>query len=169
MDFDKLTGIDNTKFTLTQLWRTRGGANHFPLVVRTTDGAQFLVVHEVERRYTQNETQYIGICQGHAHLLDDEEIYRKASESESQSLFMNLNVNPPSLDPSYEPDKLTHRWMYENGTGKDLSMTDYFAAHAITGLIMNHHAMPRDEQTLASKSYDFAEAMVRERSKRYNQ
>ena len=71
-----------------------------------------------------------------------------------------------------KPDELLHRWMYENGTARELSITDHFAAQALVGLITTlaiplHR--PSDLQDIASKSYDLAEAMVRERSKRYTQ
>lgn len=163
MDFHRLLGDDGKSYTLTQIWQSRRALNEFPLVVRRTDAAQFLVVHLYDRN------KFIGICQGHSHLLEDEEIYRPATQMESEMLFVNLNVTPPREDEAKEPDALHRRWMHENGGRENLSMADHFASHALLGLIMNSHAMPRDEDTLAKKAYDLAEAMLHERSKRYTQ
>lgn len=67
--------------------------------------------------------------------------------------------------PKQKPtDDLHHRWMHENGTMKDASITDYFAAHALIGLLSSGEV---SNILVVEKAYDIAEAMVSERSRRY--
>jgi hypothetical protein len=82
---------------------------------------------------------------------------------------METSTSKKKEPKPYTPDDLQKRWMYENGTARDLSMTDYFASSALSGLLENYGDTRVEPQHLVKRAYDFAELMVAERSKRYSQ
>ena len=64
--------------------------------------------------------------------------------------------------------KMERTLVQENGSVKNLSLTDYFAARAMESFVTREgHVKDYDLSRVAKWSYDVADAMTKERSERY--
>ena len=66
----------------------------------------------------------------------------------------NTPAFPSTWDSTNNPSSITEAGM---------SLRDYFAAQAITGLLTNEYTYHRGDENLAEKAYKVADAMLKQR------